>query len=165
MRGLLGVTTLAFIVILFPTPVLAATCSGVATDSPRNLKDLVCVGIEYINWGLYGIMAIATITFVWYVYKYFFTADQDRKEAALYVTYSVVGFFIILSMWGLINLVRGTFKLDNSAIAPPTVGGNGASSSNGGNPYTSPGSVGGSAGGSFTSPGAVGGLPGAGIYR
>ena len=32
----------------------------------------------------------------------------------MYVLWSVVGFFVILSFWGMVNILTNTFKLDSS---------------------------------------------------
>ena len=60
------------------------------------------------------IISLAVVTFVWNVYLYFFT-EKDREGAATYVLYSVIGFFVILSFWGLVALLRNSIVLDDQA--------------------------------------------------
>jgi len=55
--------------------------------------------------------------FVWNVYKYFIAGSdnaESKKEAGLYVMWSLAGFFVILSFWGLVAILTNTFKLENS---------------------------------------------------
>src|SRR3989344_2209095 len=72
------------------------------------------------------LMAIALIVFFWGVYKYFiYGADNEteRETGRQFVLWGVIGFVIILSLWGLVNLVMGTFGL-SAGTAPrfPTIG-------------------------------------------
>lgn len=71
------------------------------------------------------IISLAVLTFVWNVYRYYFKADADRKEAGKYVLYSILGFFIILSFWGLVNIVDKTFNLDKQQPGWPFGGSTG----------------------------------------
>jgi hypothetical protein len=70
--------------------------------------------ITYLNQILVLLMAFAIVSFVWYIIKYFIKADADKKEAANYAMYAIIGFFVILSVWGLVNILSNTFGLGNS---------------------------------------------------
>lgn len=83
----------------------------------KNLNYLVNLLIKYLNASIYVILSLAVMMFVWNVYKYFIAGGDDvgaKKEAGLYVMWSVIGFFIILSFWGLVNIVTKTLNLDNN---------------------------------------------------
>lgn len=70
------------------------------------------------------LMAIAFIVFIWGVYKYFILGAADEKSRAdgrQFVLSGVIGFAIILSMWGLVNIVVYTFGLVDQAPTPPTL--------------------------------------------
>jgi|GEM_PF-1700550 len=87
------------------------------SSSGKNLNYLVGIIIGYINEAIYLLVGVAVVMFIFYVIKYFIKpADgAERKEAGTYVMYSVLGFFIILSLWGLVNIVKNTFNLDSSS--------------------------------------------------
>ncbi len=92
---------------------LLALVPGV-TFAATNMKlsDLVGKIAQYFNQALYLLMGFAVVTFVYYVIKYFIQPESVKKvEAAQYVLWSIVGFFIILSMWGLVNILISTFDL------------------------------------------------------
>lgn len=76
----------------------------------KTLRDIIALIISYISVLIYLIISLAVVTFIWNVYRYFFT-EKEKKEAAMYVLYSVIGFFIILSFWGLVALVTNSLKL------------------------------------------------------
>ena len=71
-----------------------------------------------LNIGIYLVIGLAIITFIWNVYLYFFT-EKDRTEAGMYVLYSVIGFFVILSFWGLVAILRNSLKLNDRAPSFP----------------------------------------------
>jgi hypothetical protein len=79
----------------------------------KTLRDIVKIFTDYLGIAVGLIISIAIVTFVFNVYRYFFT-DEDKKEAGKYVMYSTIGFFVILSLWGLVAILTNTFKLDNT---------------------------------------------------
>lgn len=70
--------------------------------------------IGLINDALFLLMAVAILVFVWQVIRYFILPNENRKDAGLYVMYSVLGFFVIFSLWGLVNILSSTFGLSNA---------------------------------------------------
>lgn len=70
------------------------------------------------------IIAIAFISFLWGVYKYFIkggTEAKEREEGRTYVMWSIIGFVVILSIWALVTLVSNVTGLTGTqAPKPPT---------------------------------------------
>ncbi len=100
--------------VLLAVALLAAPMTTFAYT--RNLSDLSILAIKYFNQAIYFIIALAILVFVWNVYQYFFKADpENKKEASLYVMYSVIGFFVIIAFWGLVNIVSNTLNLNTNA--------------------------------------------------
>ena len=62
-------------------------------------------------------MGVALVVFVWNIIKYFIK-ENDHKEAAPYVMWSIIGFFVILSLWGLVNILKNTFFSEGDTTAP-----------------------------------------------
>lgn len=73
------------------------------------------------------LIAIAFIVFLWGIYKYFIlgaTNEGDKGEGRQFALWGIIGFVIISSLWGLVNLVMGTFGLSVGQAPPyPTIGG------------------------------------------
>ncbi len=56
------------------------------------------------------IFAIALLVFIWGAFKYFIYggADEDkRKEGTQLMIYAVVGFVLMVSVFGIVNLIAG----------------------------------------------------------
>jgi len=81
------------------------------SSSNLTLCSLIARIIGYLNQILFLLIGLSVVVFVYNIFKYFIKADADRAEAGKYVMYSVIGFFVILSMWGLVNILQNTFGL------------------------------------------------------
>ena len=82
----------------------------------NTLCTLIQRTIGYLNQILVLLIGLAVVVFVYYVFKYFIQPNENRKEAGSYVLYSVIGFFVILSLWGLVNIVQNTFGVGNQGF-------------------------------------------------
>ena len=68
------------------------------------------------------IFAVAFIVFLWGVYTYFIQGagnEEKRKEGRNFVIYGIIGFFVMVSVWGLVNIFVRTFGFDRD-VRPPT---------------------------------------------
>ncbi len=79
-----------------------------------TLETLITSIIKYLNMGLVLMMALAVVFFTGYVIKYYVMPNENRTEGNTYVMYSIIGFFVILSFWGLVNILQNSFGLGNS---------------------------------------------------
>jgi len=67
------------------------------------------------------LMAMAFIVFVWGIYKYFILGaaeEKSRTDGRQFILWGIIGFVIILSVWGLVSLVMGTLGLSATTTAP-----------------------------------------------
>lgn len=68
------------------------------------------------------IIALTVLVFLWGVFKFVIANDADgRKEARGYMVWGIVSLFVMVSVWGLVNLLARTFNLDNSFKGGPVV--------------------------------------------
>ncbi len=88
-----------------------------AFASSQTLSDLAVSIAGYLNQALFILMGVALVIFVWNIIKYF-VKENDHKEAAPYVMYSIIGFFVILSVWGIVNILKNTFFGEGDTTAP-----------------------------------------------
>lgn len=67
------------------------------------------------------LMAIAFITFLYGVFKYFILGGADggaHSEGRTFIIYGIVGFVVILSVWGLVGILGATLGLSAGGSAP-----------------------------------------------
>ena len=124
--------------------ILVATLLSIAYPSTvhadtRTLQSVVSIVIGYFKTALGLIVSLSVVVFVWYVAQYFLRSNDKHAEGAQYVMWALIGLFVMLSMWGLVNVVSNTLNLNNTsptsfnpAITIPTTSNNSSNSSNSG---------------------------------
>src|SRR3989344_7572316 len=63
------------------------------------------------------IFALAFIVFIWGIFIYFIAGghDEEKKESGKsLMLYGLIGFFVMVSVWGLVNILTGTFNLNKN---------------------------------------------------
>lgn len=78
--------------------------------------------ITFINTVLVPVLfALAFLYFVYGVYKYFILGadnDSERETGRNFVLWSLIGFAVIISVWGLVNVLVNTFQIGTGGVPP-----------------------------------------------
>lgn len=102
---------LAYLGTSFALPLLAFA----AITDVQSLGQTV---LDIINEVLVPIVfAIAFIVFIWGVFQYFIQggSDEEAKEKGKsLMLWGLIGFFLMVSVWGLVNILVGTFDLNTT---------------------------------------------------
>lgn len=67
------------------------------------------------------VFAAAFLVFIWGVLQYVIAGGHDeekREQGKSLMLWGIIGFFVMASVWGLVNILRGSFTLNNT---PPPV--------------------------------------------
>ena len=76
--------------------------------------------ISFINDVLVPLVfAIAFLVFIWGVFNYFvFGGDNEEKraEGRKLMMYAIIGFVLMVSVWGIVNIVAGGLGLQDEGI-------------------------------------------------
>lgn len=81
-----------------------------------NLQDVINGAGRIINAIVPLIFAVAVLYMLWNIVKYIEagTGDAKARDAARdQIIFAVVLLFVMMSIWGLVNILRGTFTLKN----------------------------------------------------
>lgn len=102
----------------FVLPAIAFAQSPSQTvDSGQALIKFV---IDFINNILVPLVfALAFIIFIWGVFTYFIrgAADAEKREKGRdFMIYGIIGFFVMVSVWGLVHILTGTISLNNNGL-------------------------------------------------
>lgn len=101
----------------FSKPFLAAAQSVSSSGGAGSVnQEWIIYYKDLIVWAVNSILvpvlfAVAFAVFLWGVYKYFiYGADNEteRETGKKFVLWGVIGFVIISSVWGLVNVVKQT---------------------------------------------------------
>ncbi|MBU6426985.1 hypothetical protein KGQ27_01970 [Patescibacteria group bacterium] len=83
----------------------------------NNANDVVKFLVSVGNVIIYLLIAAAVVFIVWNTVVYFVRGkqgDENRKEAGQHIMWGIIGLAIILSVWGLVNIVLNTFVTNNN---------------------------------------------------
>lgn len=88
-----------------------------------NLQTLIANTLSFINDAVIpALFAIASLAFFFNVTRYFIIqggTDKGREDARRYILWSLIGFVVIFSLWGIVNLFSSIFDQGlNSGITP-----------------------------------------------
>ena len=90
-----------------------------AAAQPTTFKDLVSIIIAgVLNPMVPLLFGAALVFFLWGVTTYILHGAEEakRQEGRQMMIYGIVGLFVMLSVWGLVNVLAGTFGF--SVIIP-----------------------------------------------
>jgi len=109
MKKALALTTGALATFAVPLVSLAAV---------NNLSDVGSFIINTINNVLVPVLfAIAFIVFVWGAFNTFIVganSEEVKEKGKNLMLWGLIGFFVMVSVWGLVNILTGTVSFGNS---------------------------------------------------
>ena len=98
--------------------VLIAIAPSFAFAIIDNADSLVSKLVAIGNTVTQILVAFAVIWIIYNVVRYIIKADSDdRKPIGNAILWGIVGLFVILSIWGLVNILRGTFSTNTDGPA------------------------------------------------
>jgi len=122
--------TIIYSLVLFLTPflALAAGLADAGGSEAGKFGKFVEAIIKFINKSLFPLaLAIAFIFLIWGIVRYFVIggdSDDGKTKGKQLIIYALVGFVVIFSFYGLVNIVTGGLGLDDKKLdglpsAPP----------------------------------------------
>jgi len=76
----------------------------------NSFKSIVGSSIETLNIFVYLIMALGVVSFLYGVVTYISRAGNEgkRKEGIQFITYGIIGLFVMVGVWALVAVLSGT---------------------------------------------------------
>ena len=97
--------------------VLTAALPFSANAAISNVDDIFAFIQHLLNVILPLIIAAAVVYFVWGMFQLFLAGDEEKKDKAkTTIIYGVIAIFVMVSIWGLVNILSNTFGLNNTSI-------------------------------------------------
>jgi len=99
-------------------PLLAAAQGGTTFS---GLDSAITSIANLINRLVPLVIGLAVLFFLWAILRFVGSAgdEEKRKEARGLIIWGIVAIFVMVSVWGLVNILRNTFKLDTTNVPPP----------------------------------------------
>ena len=88
-----------------------------------DLFDVLNVLADLINLATPVVVALALLYFFWGLAQYILNAgnEEKKKDGRNIMIWGLLALFIMVSVWGIINVVRDTFRIDDNRINVPAV--------------------------------------------
>lgn len=92
-----------------------------------QINDFIGDISSFINGTLIPLVfAVALLMFIWGMFKFFVLGgsdEEDRKKGQQLMLWAVIGFVLMVSIWGIVNLIAGGlgFSQDDSIQNIPNV--------------------------------------------
>lgn len=120
MTKLLAFTSTALTALALPLVSSAATIT--------NIADVGSFIINTINNIIVPVLfAVAFIVFLWGAFNTFIvgaTDEEVKEKGKSLMLWGLIGFFVMVSVWGLVNILTGTISFgNNSGVTQPKAGG------------------------------------------
>ncbi len=105
--------------LLFALPFIASAQSG----GFRSIQSGINSVIGIINLLIPLIIGLAIVYFLWGVLQYVAKGhDQEKRdEAKNIMIWGIIAIFVMVSVWGLVGILRNTFQLEGGTITYPTI--------------------------------------------
>lgn len=94
--------------------VSASACSSLASDGIRGVVRCIVV---FFNIAIYLMVSGAVVVTMWGAFRMIWS-EGGREEGRNTVFYGIIGLFVMVSIWGLVNILDNTFRL--SGYGPRT---------------------------------------------
>ena len=92
-------------------------------SSPKNFKELVTNIIisGILSPIVYLLIGLAVVVFVYGVFKFVKAEGDDKQAGREFIIWGIIGIFVMVSVWGLVNILESTFNLQNTGFSIPKV--------------------------------------------
>lgn len=69
------------------------------------------------------VFGLALLVFIYGMFQYFIlggASDDSREKGRQLIIWAVIGFVMMVSIWGIVNLIAGSLGVNNNAPTTPT---------------------------------------------
>ena len=69
------------------------------------------------------LIGVALVVFIWGVIRYVTAGESDEKKVAArgIMIYGIIGLFVIVSIWGLVEILQNITGATGTTVIPPTL--------------------------------------------
>jgi len=93
---------------------LLAPFSFVFAQNSNPINNILITAIDIVQTILQLLIVVAIAYFIYGIVKYVIAKGaEDKEEGKKHLTNGLIGLFVIVSFWGIISLVTGTFGVFN----------------------------------------------------
>jgi hypothetical protein len=108
-------------------PILVTAIAALVTPlisfaAINNISDVGSFIINTINNVVVPVLfSVAFIVFLWGAFQVFIVganSEEVKEKGKNHMLWGLIGFFVMVSVWGLVNILTGTIQFGNNANIP-----------------------------------------------
>src|SRR3989338_4030248 len=79
-----------------------------------SLWNLFYIVMDFLSQAVILLVALAVVFFLYGILKYITAGDDEEKRGKMknVMIYGIIGLFVMISFWGIVNILINTFELD-----------------------------------------------------
>ena len=87
-----------------------------------TIEGMVSAVSGIINTIFPALTALAVFMIAWAIFSFIINAgdSEKRKQGLMHIIWTLIGVFLLFSIWGLVNILKNTFTLDTTPPPLPT---------------------------------------------
>ncbi|MES2023208.1 MAG: pilin [Patescibacteria group bacterium] len=94
---------------------MLAFAQTVCTTNVGTIDWLLCRVGDLLNTVVPVLIALGVVYFIWGVVTYVVAGDEEAKKTGRdRMIYGIIGLVVIVSIWGLVSILKSTFNLSSS---------------------------------------------------
>lgn len=113
------------LIALFLSSFTFAPILALAQGQINNINDVASKATLIGNTFVVLLISFAVIYIIYFTVRYFIAGgEEDRKKNGLNILWGIVGLFVILSVWGLVAILKNSFVTQNNVPTnqfPPVI--------------------------------------------
>ena len=123
MKKLFKFTLITSMALVMVSPMITfAQGEVVQVCTGNGIGNILCNIHKLLNSILPVLVALGVVYFVWGVVQYVIKDDEEaKKKEKDRIIYGIIGLTVIVSLWGLVNIVVNTFGLGGQSLSVPTL--------------------------------------------
>ncbi len=121
MKSFLSLVVLAGFAVAFPASAQVFLDGGTGGQIGSSMQSALDFIDDYV---IPFILAIGFLVFVWGMFKYFIQGganDEAKESGKSLIMYAIAGYVVILSFWGIVNILSNGLGLETSLDETPSV--------------------------------------------
>lgn len=101
----------------------AAPYLALAQGTGQGLNNIIRMISGIISSIIPILVALALIYFFWGLIKFILQSGDAKDEGKKYMIWGIIALFVMVSVWGIVNLLKESFGVQNTQVEVPTVPG------------------------------------------
>lgn len=90
-------------------------------NSGNGARGLIPFLIGFINSAIVFLLGATVLVFIWGIFKLVFSNkdSKEREQARGYIVWGIIALFVMVSVWGLVNLLISFFGFGVRGVMMP----------------------------------------------